>query len=299
MEFSSTVFEETLGRLRARFGRPVELWWRTLPAVVDDLSTRWALTPVAPVGRGNTSLVIRCARADGSAAMLKLTPDPQLATAEASALRAWAPSRRAPAVLDHDSSLGALLLEAIRDENPISDRRTSVPIPEVAGLIHDLHQTGTPLMRDGVVSLSDRVEFVFQHWIERYQGAPELTQIVPRVRTGRDLARDLVADVKPPVLLHGDLHPGNVLDAGGSRGLVAIDPRPCFGEPAFDVVDWVYWNAEAVDWKARSHQLAFALGIEQDRVWAWCVAFAGMLAANQTMRGRTPEEIEPLLRLAP
>ncbi|OUC96640.1 hypothetical protein CA984_14275 [Streptosporangium minutum] len=42
----------------------------------------------------------------------------------------------------------------------------------------------------------------------------------------------------PAGLVHGDLHPGNVLD-GGPRGLVVIDPRPCVGDPAFDAVDWV------------------------------------------------------------
>src|SRR5205807_4200451 len=45
------------------------------------------------------------------------------------------------------------------------------------------------------------------------------------------------------VLLHGDLHPGNVLDGGPVRGLVAIDPMVCVGDPCFDAVDFALAGA--------------------------------------------------------
>jgi streptomycin 6-kinase len=48
------------------------------------------------------------------------------------------------------------------------------------------------------------------------------------------------------VLLHGDLHLGNVLDGGPSRGLVAIDPKACLGDPCFDAVDYVVVIASMV-----------------------------------------------------
>lgn len=76
----------------------------------------------------------------------------------------------------------------------------------------------------------------------------------------RQLARELAIDDREGALLHGDLHPGNVLD-GGTRGLVAIDPRSCVGDPAFDVVDWVFWNVDADHWQTRSHDLAMRLKI--------------------------------------
>ncbi|WP_375792226.1 phosphotransferase [Streptomyces rhizosphaericus] len=41
------------------------------------------------------------------------------------------------------------------------------------------------------------------------------------------------------VLLHGDLHLGNVLGGGAERGLMAIDPKACAGDPCFDAVDYV------------------------------------------------------------
>ena len=52
-----------------------QAWWESLPAVLAELAERWDLSVGEPVGRGNTSLVIRCRRADGRSAILKLTPE--------------------------------------------------------------------------------------------------------------------------------------------------------------------------------------------------------------------------------
>lgn len=41
----------------------------------------------------------------------------------------------------------------------------------------------------------------------------------------------LVPTESTTVLLHGDLHPGNVLDGGAERGLMATGPKACVGDP--------------------------------------------------------------------
>jgi streptomycin 6-kinase len=255
------------------------------------------------VGRGNTSLVVRCRRADGRPAVLKLTPDTKLAGAEASALRSWGSSGRVPLVWGYDAALGALLLEAIPSETPISERRAAVALGDVADLIGGLHRSGAPVVADGVVSLAARVEFIFDHGVERHGRRGEaVTRAVPvdRLRRGHELARGLAADAGAPVLLHGDLHPGNVLDGGAGRGLVAIDPRPCVGDAAFDAVDWVFW---AVDdpgaWERRSRDLALALDLDHERLWAWCAALAAMLAGAKAARRAGAEQVAALLALAP
>jgi streptomycin 6-kinase len=298
MEFSSSPFEAAHRRMHARFAEQLETWWQALPAIVTEVSDRWGLRVDAPVGRGNTSLLLRCRRDDGSAAMLKLVPDRSLAVAEATALRSWESSGRVPEVWGYDADLGALLLEAIPGDT-MSESARQVALSEVAELIGALHRAGAPTVGQGVVLLAERVEFIFEHWTERYRDRPEVTDVVSlaRLQRGRELARRLVASGDATVLLHGDLHPGNVLDGGQSRGLVAIDPRACVGEPAFDVVDWVFWNTRAPDWESRSRDLATALGIERARVWAWCSAFAAMVAAGAAARGAS--EVEALLALGP
>lgn len=303
VDFSSPTLDATRGRLLARFGALIEPWWERLPAAIAELAERWELVVGDAVGRGNTSLVVRCRRADGRPAVLKLTPDAEIGAAEAFALRSWESSGRVPLVWGHDAALGALLLEAISNELPLSELDRAVELDEVANLIGGLHRSGTPVVGNGVGTLAEGVEFIFEYWVERHGRQSEaVTRAVPveRLRRGHELARGLAADAAAPVLLHGDLHPGNVLDGGAARGLVAIDPRPCVGEAAVDAVDWVFW---AVDdpraWEPRSRDLALALGVDHERLWAWCAAFAAMLAASKAARGATAEEVAALLALAP
>jgi streptomycin 6-kinase len=303
VDFSSPTLDAARGRLLARFGTRVEPWWERLPAAIAELAERWELVVGDAVGRGNTSLVVRCRLADGRPAVLKLTPDAEHGAAEASALRSWEPSGRVPLVWGNDAASGALLLEAIPSEIPLSELGMAVELDEVANLIGGLHRSGAPVIANGVVSLAERVEFIFEHWVERHGRRGEVvTRAVPveRLRRGHELARALVADAGVPVLLHGDLHPGNVLDGGAARGLVAIDPRPCVGEAAVDAVDWVFW---AVDdpraWEPRSRDLALALGVGHERLWAWCAAFAAMLAASKAARDAAAEEVAAVLALAP
>jgi streptomycin 6-kinase len=256
-------------RLVARHGARAEAWWAGLAEVVAALAARWDITVGEPVGRGNTSPVVHCRRADGRAAILKLSPDPELARAEATALRAWRSSGRVPALWGEAE--GALLLEAVRDEPPDGEPA------RVAALIGALHACPIP---PRTPTLAERVEFVFTY----------------RPHPGGDLARELAASGGgPAVLLHGDLHPANVLDGGSRRGLVAIDPRACAGDPAFDAMDWVFWQAEPATWQARAGELAARLGCDEERLWAWCTAFAAMIAAGEADPGRK----QALLALVP
>jgi streptomycin 6-kinase len=304
VNFSSPTLDATRGRLRARFGARAELWWERLPELLAELAERWELIIGDAVGRGHSSLVVRCRRANGRSAVLKLTPEAELGVAEAEALRRWQSSGRVPLVWGEDATLGALLLEAIPSETPLSERRATVQMNEIVGLIAGLHSSGAPLVAGGVVSLAARVEFIFEHRIERHGLRGEaVTGAVPveRLRRGYDLAKRLVsADAGVPVLLHGDLHPGNVFDGGEERGLVAIDPRPCVGDAEVDVVDWVFW---AVDdpraWQPRSSALARALDLDRERLWAWCAAFAAMLAAAEAAHGASGDRIAALLALSP
>jgi streptomycin 6-kinase len=272
VDFSSPTVDATRGRLLARFGARVEPWWERLPAAIAELAERWELAVGDAVGRGNTSLVVRCRGADGRPAVLKLTPDAELAAAEAWALRSWAPSGHVPLVWGYDASLGALLLEAIPSETPLSELSIALELDEVANLIGSLHRNGEPILGNGVDSLAERVEFIFPYWIERHRRRGEaVTRLVPveRLRRGHELARKLAADAEVPVLLHGDMGPSNVLYGGAARGLVAIDPRPCVGEPAVDAVDWVFWGVnDPRAWEPRSRDRALTLGVEHERLWA-------------------------------
>jgi streptomycin 6-kinase len=221
----------------------VHPWWDTLPDLLDALAARWDVEVGEPVGHGGTSLALWCRRG-GERAVLKLTPEVAIAEAEAQALRAWAPTGHVPAVWAAEG--GALLLEAVRGEPP----RGAEGVPE---LIRALHTTGAPADVPRAVSLAERVEFIFG--ARRWPG-------------DADLARRLASDDVPAVLLHGDLHARNVI--AGARGLVAIDPRPCVGDAAFDAIDWVFCGTDDPrEWARRCH----GFDADPERVRLWCAAY--------------------------
>jgi streptomycin 6-kinase len=299
MVASSWVLDATLDRLVARFGERALAWWTELPVLLERLADRWELDVGEPIGRGNTSVVLHAFRADGRRAILKVGPEPAIGLAEGRALRRWGRSGRTPRLWAADAATGALLLEALPDERPIADRPEPADLAAVAGLIGALHACTGPTR---VEPLADRVAFIYDHWIPRYCAVERCRQAVSRatLERGRALAVELATGHPDPVLLHGDLHPGNVLDGGPVRGLVAIDPRPCVGDPAFDAIDFVFWGTgEPGVWAAREAELAARLGCDAERLHDWGAAFAALLAAGETARGSDPAHAGALLALAP
>jgi len=267
-------------RLARRHAGPAfDTWWESLPHRTAELAQRWGLELGEPIPRGNTSLLIRCHR-EGQTGVLKLSPEPALAAEEARALRAWEPTGRVPAVWEHED--GALLLEAIVPGTAVDEGPHGPGAEEVAGLLAGLHAAQPA----GFPPLVERVEFLYDHWSSRSERIGETD-----LHRARELARELAATYAgPPALLHGDLHPGNVLN--GRRGLIAVDPRVCAGDPAFDAVDWVLWRAQdRVEVERRAHQWAAA---DPERVIRWCVAFAPLIAGARIARG--DDRQLPLLR---
>jgi streptomycin 6-kinase len=96
-------------------------------------------------------------------------------------------------------------------------------------------------------------------------------------------ARSLLAAAPSPVILHGDIHHGNILDFG-ERGWLAIDPKGLYGERAFDYAN-VFSNPDfaaalAPDRLARrATTIAAAAGLDRRRLLQWALAWSGLSAA--------------------
>lgn len=95
------------------------------------------------------------------------------------------------------------------------------------------------------------------------------------------VARDLLAHPRDEVVLHGDLHHGNILDFG-PRGWLAIDPKGLLGERGFDHAN-LFRNPDPATAPGRlAHRadiVAEAAGLERDRLLRWVLAVAGLSAA--------------------
>jgi len=224
------------------------------------------------------SVVIRCGMRDGKPAVLKVSPDRARIAREAAALGRW-DTVHSPAVLALDERIGALLIEAIEPGTPLVLSSTYPPLEHLGELLASLH--GGDAAYSSYPSVGEHVAYLFDASEVMYERTPSLAAVIPPelYAHGRELALGPAADASPPVLLHGDLTPRNILDGGDERGLVATDPAPCLGDAAFDAVDLVFWLADDVEAiTSRAATLAPAIGADPERLLAWCRAFAGMCA---------------------
>jgi streptomycin 6-kinase len=264
-------------RLTTRFGPEVAAWFDDLPEVYRSLSERWGLELGAPIPRGSVAVVSRCRMPDGRSAVLKVSPDRGRLAREAAALERWT-TPHTPAVLAVDERLGALVIEAIEPGTPLDVSATAPSIERTAELLRALHAV---VPCPSVPAVAARVASLFAASAALYAADPRLAELIPPglYERGRLLAMRLAGDGPPAVLLHGDLTPSNILDGGPERGLVAIDPAPCRGDPAFDAIDLVLWRADDVAAiEVRAQALAAAIGADAERLLHWCTAFAGMTA---------------------
>ncbi len=97
------------------------------------------------------------------------------------------------------------------------------------------------------------------------------------------VARALIDDQREQVVLHGDVHHGNVLDFG-EDGWRAIDPKHVTGDRAFDFANILCNpNARVALAPGRLERQLTVIceqtGIGRERMAAWTVAWCGLSAA--------------------
>lgn len=283
-------------RLTRRFGTGVAGWCAGVPALAGAMAERWALVVGEPFPGGNSALTFRCTRSDGSPAVLKLSPDLPVVAEQVAMLKLFGAGGRVPAVLAADVEAGAVLLEMIRPGTRADELPQPPTAREWADLIRALHVAPPPGyprdLRAQCDGFFDRIgRRVSDPAIGRWVSPADLERGAGRYRA-------LLASETTRVLLHGDLHLGNVLDGGASRGLVAIDPRACVGDPCFDAVDYLLNGAGRDGVDTRCAALASASGLGAERLYAWCRAVAAIVAIIYLGRPGAEKAVAELVALA-
>ncbi len=165
----------------------------------------------------------------------------------------------------------------------------------VAGLYPGLHLPAQPQLHTLTSYLA--------RWLDQLEalgsGMP-----VPRrmVEQALHLGRALVTDpASTAVVVHGDLHYGNVL-AGDRQPWLAIDPKPMNGDPHYEIPPllWNRWEEMADDLRGgiRRRFLATvdAAGLDEARARDWAIvrmivdASWTVADARRADRGLTPLE---------
>ena len=257
------ILHDGLGRTPA--GRA---WIDRLPDLVARAVRRWDLTLGPPFVSGASSWCAPGTTAGGRAVVVKVSFPHDEARDEVVALRAWH-GHGVPELLAADADDWALLLErvdpgtALADATGTPDERLEigVGVARVLWAVPDVPPV--PLLADVCAGWAGLLE----ERGARHNADPGL------VRDAADLLRTLPA--QGTALVHGDLNPGNLLDAGGRW--LAIDPKPMRGDPAYDLwplleqVDDPFAHADPAG-VLRSRVRVVAGDLDPARIGAWGLA---------------------------
>jgi len=192
------------------------------------------------------------------------------------AFRLWS-GRAAPDLLRADEAGGALLLERIEPGTTLAGGALGEEIVRVARLLRALH--ALPASAASCWQLPPLADVVEEQittaGAEAAARSPaEATALRPALERARHVASRLLESWDgDDVVLHGDLESKNILICH-KRGLAAIDPLACVGEPAYDAA---YWAASALPGGRRDERcalLAAELGLDPERVRRWASVVA-------------------------
>jgi streptomycin 6-kinase len=264
-------------------GAPGEEWLRRLPALVEECAARWSLEVGPPFLPLFYNYVAHATRADGARLVLKVCfPDDETPT-EREALRLFG-GRGAAHLLDADEGRAALLLERLEPGTKLSDlceTDDEGATSAAASVMRSLRRQA-PAAHD-FPSVADWGEGFGRHRARFGGGAGPLPARL--FAEAESLFKELNDTAAEPVLLHGDLHHGNIIAARRAPWL-AIDPKGIVGEAAYEVgallrnpigqiLGWP--NLPRVMGR-RVRQLSDELGFERERVRGWGLAQAVLAA---------------------
>ena len=292
----------------ASLGPAGEQWVTSLPDLIADLRRRWSITPIAALAGGSASCVLRVRVGDGSEAVLKLAiPDPgfddQTRTLTDAHGRGYA------YLLAHDAECQAMLLEQL---GPSMDQLCMPPEAAIENLCLTLAQAWTVPRPPGATvhpeqeKATQLARFVHRMW-DRL-GRPCSEAVVAQALRFAE-RRSSVFDLDRCVIVHGDPHPGNALQAtaprpGAESGFVFVDPDGFLAEPAYDLGvvlrDWCP-QLLAGDAKATARRYCALLAghsrVDETAIWEW--GFLERVSTGLYMLAYGAEDIaRPFLKTA-
>ena len=274
--------------LRTRVGNSPEgaMWLSRLPALIAAAVARWSLTIDEPVGRNATSSwVAPSVTRDGERAYLKIGFPHMEARDEIAGLAHW-DGHGAVRLLDAAPEDHAMLLEACRPGVPLRSRSWPEQDTTVASVLHVLWRANAdaPLR-----PLSEMTRY----WCDCALARVERWHDPGLIRAGLAELRTLPNDDAATVVLHTDLHAGNILSAERSPWL-AIDPKPFVGDPAYDATQHLLNGRTrlAVAPTRTIARFAEQLEVDAERVRRWLFARLAQEASLDPAAGELARLVE-------
>jgi streptomycin 6-kinase len=263
-------------------GSEGQAWLDQLPGLLRELSKRWGISIDAPFPDVWFNYVAPARRRDGSRAVLKVGfPHPELFT-EIDALRLYN-GRGAVQILEIDEEKAAFLLERLEPGKQLSSLEDDAEATRIAAAV--MRQLRPPIPRKHrFPTVADWANRGFRKLRAEFDGG---TGPFPRglVEEAEMVFAELLPSMAEAVVLHGDLHHGNILSAHRAPWLT-IDPKGVVGEPAYETGSLLRNPfPQLLDYpdvgrvlSRRIDILAHELGFERERIRRWGLAQAVLSA---------------------
>src|SRR3954454_17915346 len=248
-----------------------DAWVDELPALVASLETEWQIAVGRAYRDSTEAYVAEATLDDGTPAVLKLLVprDGDAAAHEATVLR-LAGGDGCPRLLRDDVTRGALLIERLgrplHELRMPVDRRHAILLAAAHRIWRPAPDCGLPTGAAKALWLS---EFISRLWDELDRPCSEraVDYALACAKRRGDAHRDETA-----VLVHGDVHQWNALEAGD--GFKLVDPDGLLAEAEYDLgiimredpVELLHGDAHE-----RARYLAARSGLDVTAIWEWGV----------------------------
>jgi streptomycin 6-kinase len=261
------------------FGDPGRRYLQELPELILFATRRWDLILGEPFPL-SYNYVCPVTREDGTPAVLKIgVPNPELIS-EINALKIYR-GKGACRLLESASDMGMLLLERLQPGKMLSTLTDDDHATEIAAkVMKAIHRP--PPEANGFISLRGWFDEL-KNLRPRFGGGTGLFPDIT-VEIVEEMVRELFAENRPYVLLHGDFHHFNILSS--ERGWLVIDPKGVIGPAEFEAGPLLLnpWGEmpnekEAIQrTRRRISILAEQLGFDQQRLLKWAICFSFLSA---------------------
>ncbi|HEX5478376.1 MAG TPA: aminoglycoside phosphotransferase family protein [Dehalococcoidia bacterium] len=267
--------EEFVRNVTHVLGDAGRAWLDGLPGLLAWCAREYGLEIGAPFAL-SFNYVAPATRADGTEAVLKLSPHGDDFRYEVTATRAYG-GRGMVRLIEADVDRGVALLDRLTPGailvalDASDERKTEIAADVLRALLRDAPTDhGLPTTEDWFAA--------FARHREEHGGAGPLPAAL--FERGEAVYRELLASSPAQAaLLHGDLHHYNILSAGRAPWL-AIDPHGLIGDPVFDVGAFFGNPLDLADWlnlrrvlERRADIFAERLGFDRARILAWALAY--------------------------
>jgi streptomycin 6-kinase len=231
LEINKFIVPKTLTEnLVAIYGCMGKTWLKNLPCFLSNCEKEWQLTLMLCYDNLSFNYVAPAILSNGTQAVLKCSPPHQGFNQEIAALKHFAGSG-AVKLLQENTPSGKMLLECIKPGENLEKLNYSQKGVEIS--IEVMHKLHKPINeRSAFPNIKEWFDG-FAKLRQAFSGGtgPFPTDLIARAE---NISKALLATMGEQVLLHGDLHYGNILYSD-ERGWLAIDPKGVIGEREFEI----------------------------------------------------------------